>query len=239
MFKNQMQRVAIFAAAAAGANENVYEDTTLKQAVISSNKALNPLIPYLPPIIQNAKNTVTSQASAAEVRRVQCLNIDDETLIASTRYSVILEQAENKFESTYSQLGIYSYTTPTTTLGSVALDRANLVSILVDKINAHAANKVTAYGIQKVAFNTGAGGTPDFGETTLESTTGTTAIVVKLELTSGAMTGAGVGFLYLYSATAAAVLGETITCSGGTTVVVTATGVENQDILIIDDGSYL
>jgi hypothetical protein len=243
MFKNQMQKVAILTPGAAGVTENVYEDTTLGHAVICSRRDLNPLIAYLPPIIKNAKNTVAVQASAAEVARVQCLNLDDETLAKSTRYQVLIEQMETKYESQSNPIGSYAYTTPTVTLGSAALDRANLVSILVGKINAHTTNRVTAYGIQKVAFNTGNGATtPEFGDTVTQATSLYTGTIVKVEITNAATFAGGTaaGYLYLYSASAAMNITQVLTTAGSVvaTMVPTAAGVENQDILIIDDGSY-
>jgi hypothetical protein len=236
---NQMQRVAIFAAAGAGATENVYNDTTLHQAVISADKSANPLVPYLPPILHNSKNTVSSQASAAEVTRVQCLNLDDETLATSTRYQVLIEQQETKYESASDPIGKYAYTTPTVTLGSAALDRANLVTILVDKINAHASNRVTAYAIQKIAFGTGSVAEPVYGETVSQAVTLYTGTIVKVEITSGTFaTNDAVGYLYLYSASGTMAITSVITASGGGTMAPTAAGVPSQDILLIDDGSY-
>ena len=239
MFKNQMQRVAILTPGATGVN--VKEDTTVgvNWAVVCADNTADPVVAYLPPILKNAKNVIATQASAAEVVRVECLNIDDETLVASTRYSVLLEQQETKYESQSDPIGKYAYTTPTASLGSAALDRANLVTILVDKINAHASNRVAAYAIEKVAFTGGDTATPVYGETTLESVSGTTAIVVKIEITSGTILGAdAAGYLYLYSSIAVAGITNTITCSGGGTFDVAAAGVASQDILLINDGSY-
>jgi hypothetical protein len=237
MFKTRVNGSAIFAPAATGANSSIYEDATLKHIVLCTNQALNPLIAYLPPIPQNAKNSIESTASAVEVRQIRILDIADETDVTeSTRYKVTLEQWENRFEGVYSSVGEYAYTTPAVLTGTLSSDRANIVAALLTKINNHSANNVAAYTVQTIAFNTG-NVEPTVGLAVTGGTSTFTGYVAKVVLTSGAWGGTAVGTLYVYAPTGMFASGETISYTGGS-VVATADGVENQDIVIIDDAGY-
>ena len=238
--KNQMKKVAILTPGAAGVN--VYDDAALNHCVICDDNTANPLVSLIPPIKGNVKNYVTTQNAVAEVAKVQRCNIDDDVLAESTRYKLILEQWETQYENTSTPVGTYAYTTPIATLGSAALDRANLCTILVDKINAHAINRVAAYVLQKIPYNTGAGATtPIVGDTVTQAVSGFVGTIVEVEITAGTFVGGNaVGFLWLRSTTGTFVITEVVTTAGSVvaTLVPTAAGTPAQDIAVIDDGAY-
>ena len=215
------------------------------QSLICLDNDTVPPVPVLPPIIKGTVKGAWKQASQAEVVQIAVIGRTAETIVASTRYKIEIYNGL-KYESEQPSPFQYAYTSPAVLSGTAATDRENVYSALKTKINNHTANKVTAHLLRSVAFTTGtdnAGAIPAVGETVTQETSGVTAKIAAVVVTSGNFTGHNAaGTIYLYDFTdEASWSASSKTLTGGTSgAVVTSAAALTSGVglAIVDDAGY-
>ncbi len=216
------------------------------QCIICEDNSASSIANILPPFEKGSVTRAYKVASQAEVAQIALVGRADETVVADTRYQIILFNnavKEGQKQTEY----IYNYKAPATLTGTPATDRYNMYYDLVNKINAKAYNKVGAYLVHKVAFTAGQTALPQVGETVTQETSGVTAKIAAVSVTSGtinATTAAGYIWLYDVSDTSSW-LSASKTLTGGTSgfvctaaVDITASANKGQGMVIVDDGDY-
>lgn len=131
----------------AASGGNLFTDSVTGDYKIVADKTADPLVPIIPYSIKSkAVKNVRYVSSAAEVQRAWTIGVEDtETIVASTKYTLELDYAQYKKESTRrGSEKKYSYTSPTALTGNAATDRLNVFTALNTKINADSGNFVTS-----------------------------------------------------------------------------------------------
>ena len=190
-------------------------------------------------------------ASAAEVRQLVLVgaSTSKETIVASTRYSIVIGNPEQDYESHRQHPIVHAYTSAATLSGTAATDRTTVYDALIAKINAYAGNNVTAYSLTYAAFTLGtsagdAATNFTIGDTVTQETSTETAKVARCTITSGTMAGDdAAGNIWLYDISDEdSWLATAKTLTGGTSAVVAtvtnATTVHGTGIAILDDAGY-
>lgn len=236
--------------AAGGAN--LFTDSVTGASMIVADNTANPLVPIIPIEIRakSIKNIVYI-ASAEEVKRFWAIGLAaDEVIVASRKYSIDIDYAQYKTESTRRGSEYkYGYTAPAALSGNAATDRFNVYTALNAKINAHTGNFVTSYLVHKIAFTAGTSvgdvtETLVVGETATQATSNVTAKVAKIEITSGTMADDNAaGTIWLYNVsdiTAWLSASKAITFGTSTSVTITAAAALTQGVgmVIEDDANY-
>ncbi len=206
-----MERIHKSAVVAGAAAANVVNDATGKTWFIGSGTNA-----YLPQIQygEGIASSISHIHAEAERRQISFIGADTETVVASTRYKVILGNIYTKYESQFEGTRWYAYKSPATLTGTANTDRLNMYTELVSKINAFVGKTVTAYLCYKVTFGSGqdVGGkltagfatTPTnnritYGTIGTQGATGCTCKVAFYEHTGGTWAGNDeAGYLWLY-----------------------------------------
>ncbi|MFA6916976.1 MAG: hypothetical protein WC222_11305 [Parachlamydiales bacterium] len=239
-----IRKAVLNTVAAAGAN--VKDDVAVGpypgSCIICADNTANPLLNILPPIFKGTCVAGWKQASAVEVRQIVIGGGLVETIVASTRYKITIWNGDT-YEGQKQENYNYAYTTPAVLSGVAATDRLTVFTQLVNKINAHTTNKVTAYLAYKVAFTTGSTALPVVGETVTQQTSNVTAKIARVDVTSGnytATSAAGTIWLYDFSALASWNSGSKTITGGTSTSVMTTNAVltSGAGIVILDDANY-
>ena len=142
--------------------------------------------------------------------------------------------------SQHKEPSVYPYTAPAILSGTAATDRLNVYTVLVNKINADPTNNGIAYLMYKVAFTTGSTALPQIGELVTQQTSGATAQIAAVEVTSGNFgANSAVGTIWLYNVTGTW-SASSLTLTGGTsTAVVTTNAVlTHTGLAFADDSGY-
>lgn len=237
---------------------NVKDDTVAEEVVICVLNSTDPVVPYAPPIPYGRHISTDKYSPYAEVKQIACIGAETtkETVVASTVYKLMIGSPQHTNETKKGVLITHSYLSPAT-LVSAAVDRAQLYTSLVAKINAYTNNYCTAYSLTYAAYTLGTSvGDADtnfiIGETVTQETSTKTARVAKCDITSGtfaADNAAGNIWLFDKSATVAGgwlttlkklnaaghVAGVSTNCEVSVT---NATTVEDTGIAIEDDAGY-
>lgn len=178
-----------------------------------------------------------------------------ETIVANTRYKIEIGNPEQKYETHYQQPKKFATTAPAVLSGNAATDRANIYTILANKVNAYTQGNSTAYTLTTVDYTLGTSvgdATEAFiiGETVTQQTSTETAKVAKFTITSGTFAGDNAaGKLWLYDisdvdswlATAVTLSAAGTVAGVSTNLVVTqtnATTVHATGLLIVDKAGY-
>jgi hypothetical protein len=234
----------------AASGGNLKTDTVTGSSWIVADNSADPLVPIIPLEIKGKSvKDVVYITGAEEVRRFWEIGLAaEETIVASTKYSIEIDYAQYKNESTRrGSAWKYGYTSAAALTGTASTDRYNVFTALNDKINNHTGNYVTSYLVHKVAFTGGTSvgdvtETLVLGETATQATSGATGKVAKIQITSGTMAGDNAaGFLWLYDMTgtwSASSLATTFSVSTSVTVTTAALMTEGQGLAIEDDANY-
>jgi len=217
-------------------------------AIICADNSANPLAEILPPITKGTCSGATKIASNAEVRQLAVIGMDTEVITASTRYKIELGSIQAKYESHSQLLGTYAYTSPAVLSGSAQTDRSNVYTVLNTKINNKSKNHVMSYLLYKVAFTlggnaSGSAGTdlPVVGTTITQTTSGVTAVIAAVNVTSGTWDGDdAAGDIYLYNVSDVTSWLATSTAStwGTNGTLTTAASIAINGLAILDDAGY-
>jgi hypothetical protein len=212
--------------------------------IICTDNTLSPLVNVLPPIFKGTCSRGWFLVSAAEVRQIVIGGALVETVVASTRYKVTIwngDTYEGQKQETYQ----YAYTTPAVLSGNAETDRLALYTQLVNKINAHTANKVTAYLAYKVAFTTGSVALPQIGEIVTQETSTLKLKIARLDCHTSDFTATSAeGEVWLYDPTDHAITtwesgAKTLTgATSGCTMATAAALTTGAGIVIVDDAGY-
>lgn len=210
--------------------------------IICADNSANPLTEYLPPISKGTCVRATKLASQAEVVQIAAVGMDLETIVASTRYKIEILCPKEKYMSQHREPSVYAYTAPAILSGTAATDRLNVYTVLMNKINADSINNCAAYLMYKVAFTTGSTALPQIGETVTQETSGVTAKIAAVEVTSGNFTAnnaAGTIWLYDFSAIGSwSAASKTLTGGTSTAVVTTNAALTHTGLVVVDDSGY-
>jgi hypothetical protein len=248
----------ITASEAAGAQ--VIDDTTARQFTAVQTSA--GLVPVLGPIQYGKVTNVIHEAPASEQRNTVLIGgLTTEVITASTRYAVNIWNAESDYETWSQSPIVHAYTSPAVLSGNAATDRAAVYAALIAKINAYAANNVTAYPLYIADYTIGTSLNDldtNFvvGEVVAQETSGETAQVAACVITGGTFAAdSAAGKIYLYNisdTTAWLTTAKTLSAAGHVAAVGTktpatsncvvtvtnATTVATQGIVIVDDAGY-
>jgi hypothetical protein len=202
-------------------------------------------------------------ASVAETRQMVALGQTAETILASTRYRVGINNMFLKDQSAAKNEMVFAYTSPAVLTGSADTDRYNVWYALAAKVNAYTTDNVEAFLMHKVAFTSGNSGTSATAFSTASGTnvvtygspgvqtTGGATFKVAACTTSGVFTGAATGTMYIYDiktsagvsdptafiASAVNTVTDPITAENITfTVAVAVT--QGQGMVVVDDAGY-
>lgn len=240
-----IRKAIINALGASGANvkDDAASGAYRGATIICDDNTASPLVNLLPPIPKGSVIRAVKIASSAEVVQIGVIGIDVETIVASRRYKIELGSAAETYEGQVRGMFRYAYTAPAVLSGNAETDRLNVYTVLASKINAKPENKVTAYLLYKVAFTGGVTALPQIGETVTQETSGITAKIGAIQVTSGTITGtdaAGTIWLYNFSALASwSSASKTLT--GGTSGFVCTTAAAlttGAGLAIVDDAGY-
>lgn len=225
-----------------------------KLAYICSNDASNhagaPYTPVgtpvaiLPPIPYGSVVSIEKTLSQAEVPQILVFGRDTETITANTRYTLQIGNPLEKYEGKAKGLDIYSYTSPAVLSGTAQTDLDNVMTVLVNRINARA-NHITAYLMYKVAFTLGTS-TGDValnftpGDTLTQQTSGAKVKVAACKITAGTMAGDNAaGTIYLYDLVGTwSNAAKTLTATSTTEICTTNADLVIQGITVVDDAGY-
>jgi len=211
--------------------------------IICDDNSADPILNLLPPIRKGTVVSCTKIASAAEVVQIAFIGRLAETIVASTRYKVVIGQLSRTYEGQTEDLDQYAYTSPAVLSGTAATDRANVYTVLAAKINAYASNNVVAYVVYSVAFTGGTTALPQVGELVTQETSAVTARIAAVDVTGGTITGTNaVGTIYLYNFSAVASWSAAAkTLTGGTSGFVCTTNAAltaGAGLVVVDDAGY-
>ena len=248
-------------------NENaaaqLVDDTTLRQYHFVQTAA--GAVRVLGPIRYGETKRVIAIDPQREIRNACMVGGSTvEVIVLSTRYSVDIWNPEADYEGFAQGPQRYSYTSPAV-LTSAYVDRTNVYTALVNKINAVESNNCKAYGLTRAEYTTGtdANSASGFiiGEIVTQETSSHTAQVAAMTMTSGtfaATTAAGSIWLYNLctelgvesntgwletqkTLTGAGEVAATTLLLGSTNCVVTVTNATTyhyQGIVVVDDSGY-
>lgn len=235
-----------------GGNQ-VYDDTVNRQWGITAEgsvKTDDPLTLVVGLLPYGAVKSWNKEASATEVAQGVIIGLDsdsnEESIAASTQYTVTITNERKRYEGHEAKVSKYSYTSPAAITGTASTDRYNVYYALNNKINAYAGNNVTSYLLSKIAFtggtdNTGTETDITFGETGTQETSAATVKVAQIDITSGTLAGdnaAGNIWVYDLDGTWSSD-SKTLTMGTSAIIVTTAAALTTgQGLVIIDDGSY-
>jgi hypothetical protein len=139
----------------------------------------------------------------------------------------------------------YSYTSPAVLSGTALTDLTNVYTVLVSKINANSANKITAYLMYKVAYTVGTSTgnvrtLPAIGTTATSAAASQTLQIAGCTVTSGTFYGDNAaGVMYVYNPTGTLTSASQIwTCTETDCLFTTAAIPTVQGIVIVDDACY-
>ena len=187
-----------------------------------------------------------------------------EAIVVGTEYKVLLQIHGETYEKYIKQPRRYATISPVLTSGTAEGDRIIVYTALAAKINADTNNNhVTAYVAYGVAFTTGTGSvvgtgtvtafadtaiiatntaTIAYGTSGLQQTSGATAKVVGITITSGTIAaGTAAGYIYLTSVAgtwSSASKTLTFTDGSGNTIVVTTAAALQVGLIIKDVAGY-
>lgn len=142
----------------------------------------------------------------AENRQVVLLGASatKEVIAAATRYKIEIGNPEVKYETFPTNPAVHAYTTPVALSGDADTDRLNVFSALVNKVNNYAGNNASASLLHQFAFTLGGASGNDeltVGTTITQQTSGVTAVVGKVTVTSGSWAGGdAAGTIWVYGA---------------------------------------
>jgi len=231
---------------AAGAN--IVDDTTaFSWAVMKASADANSLLTFEYGTVESY-NYIASQA---EVRQLVVVgaSTSKETIVASTRYAIMIGNNEQDYESERQYPIVHAYTSAATLSGTPATDRQVVYDALIAKINSYGGNNAAAYSLTYAAYTLGtsagdAATNFTVSEVVTQETSTETAKVALCTITSGTMAGDdAAGHIWLYDISDEASWLETAkTLTGGTSAVVAtvtdATTVHATGIAIWDDAGY-
>jgi len=229
--------------------DNVHDDTTSRQWSVVVDNTADPLSPVIGPFQYGKTKKVEVFASEAEVRQIVAIDCKStsETIVADTRYTVMINNPGRKYESDIKGPIKHSYTSPSTLSGNAATDRKNVYEKLRDKINSYAGNDVSASLAHSFDFTLG--GAADskeivVGDELTQETSGETAIVTRISLSSGAWgDGDAEGTIWVHSLsseddTLETAQDWTATSNSETITQTNATLVLGTGLVITDDAGY-
>ncbi len=236
------------------------DDTTNRQYYFVQTSAGG--VPVLGPIPYGKTKRVISTAPQREVRSTVLVGgATVEVIAASTRYALKIWNPDSDYETSSQTPLTYAYTSAAALSGNAYTDRLNVYYALVTKINNHASNNVTAYGLVKATYTLGTS-TGDaatnfvVGETVEQETSGYTAQVAACTIATGTFAGDdAAGTIWLYNTsvgsgtwletaktlTAAGTAAATTLTPATTNCVVTVTNATTywyQGIVLVDDAGY-
>lgn len=226
--------------AAAGANVLDESSTTGLWSIVDANGAA-----ILGPFPSGSLKRTESFDSVAENPEVVLLGASTtkETIAAETRYKVEIGNPADKYESEKRGTTVYAYTTPTALSGDADTDRLNVYTALINKINDYAGNNCTAYKLHEFDFTLGGATGNDalpVGTTITQATSGVTAVVGKVSLSSGSFAaGTAAGTIWVYNASGDPTDGAlTWSWASSTLTQTNATLILTTGLACVDDSGY-
>jgi hypothetical protein len=238
------------------------------QVTICDADNTNPIVDQFVglPISNGESYKITALAERTEVQQIAVIGKTAEVIDAAERYGVEIGTVTRKYESKLQQPARYAIKAPTVLSGTAATDRANIFTILQDKINADPFNKVTAAVMHKIAYTLGTTTKGVTGSTTVsplvnvttvdkvrvgapgvQETSAITMNVAAITVTSGTITGGdAAGFIWVYGVsdltswnTGVKTLTFTDAVLDENIIVTTnAAPTEAQGLVITDDAGY-
>jgi len=238
----------------AASGNNVYTDSVHGHHMIVADNTADPLVPIIPFNIKPySVKSINYIDAAAEVRRAWAIGVlNEETIAASTKYTIEIDYAQYKKNST--QRGSedkYGYTSPAVLSGTPATDRANVFSVLNTKINNHVGNHVASKLLTKISA-TAAGNLDEVtvGTKIFQTDTDEAAAEWEAYVAYVPDTWSGTVSLYVYDVTGtlddttdkSLQVGNYVSGDGSTLEDITSdaanTAVANQGLFIEDDAGY-
>jgi hypothetical protein len=206
---------------------NSYADTD----IVTDTSVIPSLyeIPGLMPISAADFKGVTEHAPTAEVRQVYTIGYAvAPTVVANTKYTVIIGNTDNTREGAHLQLARINYVSPANLTGTASLDRDNLYHALAARINSNQSLYATAYPLFTITqTNTSA-----FAVGEIVTQAGTNATAINVSGTTGTLT---LGYISGTWSTASHALTGSITGAASATA---ATIVVGLGLRIVDDAGY-
>ena len=180
---------AVLGATAAAAT--LLTDGNALQYLVCTDNTLTPVVPILGPFSYGKTRSLTWVNSQAEVRQITAINAVTvpEVIVASTRYRIEIGNQEIQYESSRFGRIPFSYTSPAVLSGVPATDRANVMTVLATKINAHGYIDGVASTIHSWAYTIGGIAAPVAGELMTQAVSGVTMIVIGHTVTAGTFAG--------------------------------------------------
>lgn len=175
-------------------------DGVALQYTITPDNTADPIVPLLGPIPYGKTRSLTWVNSQAEVRQLRTIGAvaTPEVIAPSRRYRIEIGNSEDLYESAYPGRRIFAYTAPAVLSGNAVTDRANVNTVLINKINAHAGIDVVATPVHTFAYTLGDVAAPVVGEVLTQAASGVTMTVIGHTLTGGGFAGANaVGVLWV------------------------------------------
>lgn len=237
-----VKKGVINAALASGANvkNDAASGPYLGMTIICENNAVTPPVEIIKPIVKGHCIQGVKQNSQAEVSQMVFVGRATETIVANTRYRIELWNGleyEKERQSPFK----FAYTSDAVLSGTASIDRVNVFTALMNKINAYAPSHATAYVVSKVAYTIGDTAVPVVGEIITQTTSTATAMIVAVNQTSGTITGGdGAGTLYLVPLTGTWVATSKVSTGGTSGAVMTTAALvtAGEGLFIVDNAGY-
>lgn len=239
----------------AASGDNLYTDADHGEHMIVADNTADPLVPIIPfKIKPNSVKSINYVAAAEEVRRAWVIGVlNEETIVAGTKYSIEIDYAQYKRNSTRRGAAYkYGYTSPAVLSGDADTDRENVYTALKNKIEAHTGNFVEAKLLTKIEGLTAAGNLDEVtvGATVMQTDNTEAAADWTAKVAYVQSTWSGTVDLYVYdtdgtldAATDKSLqVGDYVTGDGSTLEAISTnaaqTAVDGQGLFILDDAGY-
>ena len=189
---------AVLGATAAAAT--LQADAAALHYLVCVDNTANPIVPILGPIPYGKTTNLTWVNSLAETRQLTAIGAVTvpEVIVASTRYRVEIGNSEDRYETSFRGRNIFAYTSPAVLSGNAFTDRANVNTVLINKINARAGIDGVASAVHSWAYTIGGIAAPVAGELMTQAVSTVTMIVIGHTLTAGTFAGGNaVGLIHV------------------------------------------
>jgi hypothetical protein len=178
---------AVLGATAAAAT--LLSDANAQHYLVCVNNAANPVVPILGPIPFGKTRNVRWVNSQAEVRHMSALIGGGETIVANRRYRIEIGNNESLYETAYAGMKSFGYTAPAVLSGNAGTDRANVFTVLTNRVNAHFGLDGVASTVHSWAYTLGSGVAPVNGQVYTQANSNVTMLVIGHTITAGTFAG--------------------------------------------------